>query len=161
MKKFFLIFLFICMTGCSENENNPVELGIGIKVPTVSWSINETSPMATPEKTVEQYYYAYKTKNYNLAKSCFANDVLFNAKTFDQYKYVKHNIVQFVRESATGTIIPEKYFFEDFENNKDVVQVGVNVYYQGGYVDAIAYLLKKVDDKWLIYNYKSIFDCGE
>jgi hypothetical protein len=159
-KSLIVLGLVFFVVSCSNNKEDDITNmpSVGILVPAIDWSINDENPMSTPEKTIEQYYYAYKTNDYSLAKTCFFNETSFNIKTFEKYKYVRHNVVKFARRSLGNAITSEKYFFEDFDNDKNIAQVGVNIYYQDGYWDAMAYLLKKINDRWLIYDYKSIFD---
>lgn len=161
-KIILLLFLMVFFTACTKEKHTPL-----IMLENVTEHIAVSSNIVmdetisilegTPEYTIEQYYYAYKTENYELAKACFIpekfhipGEVIHNI--FHGYKIIDKYIIG---ENKTGhlyTIFP----YERLGLYDGDVQIVVKNYIKPDKHtwDSI-YMLKKIDNKWLIYSYTS------
>jgi hypothetical protein len=115
----------------------------------------------TPEATIKRYFYAFKTSNYDLAKSCFVEGQFLIPKELIKDIYNKTEIID---KYMIGYDDKEKHLYTDFDYkllniDKGNVQIVVRKYFKAdNYVGDTIFILKKINAEWLIYSYASTGD---
>jgi hypothetical protein len=120
---------------------------------------NNTS-LSTPENTIEQYFYAFKTKNYELAKACFIAGGFLVPKELVKDYYHKNEIIdKYVIGADKAKHLYADFYYDKFGlYNGDVQIVVRNFFKANDYINETIYFLKKINNQWLIYSYTSTDD---
>ncbi len=123
----------------------------------IACKANNNMPFTTPEKTIEQYYYALKTSNYDLAKSCFIEGRFLVPKELVTDNSNKYEIIdKYVIGEDKNSHLYTDLNYKEFGYNKGDAQITVKEYLKpDNQIVEIVYVLKKTNNKWLIYDYSS------
>jgi hypothetical protein len=126
----------------------------------VACTVEDKLQLDTPEKTIGQYFYALKTSNYDLAKSCFIAGKFLVPKELVKDEHHKIEIIdKYIIGEDKANHLYTNFTYENFGLKKGDVQIVVRRYLRANdYVFETIYFLKKIDDKWLIYSYASVDD---